>query len=480
MVAKTLHFRKTVSTMSVVSEGLLNSMVSKDLELTNPVFVVGVPRSGTSLLYSLLNQHPQMAFMYECDAWNFPSLLSAARFKGNWLERQEFYNQALSRHRLIYGHNLRGLENVRTPEDLYEVYGQGKGAALWGEKSPFYCYRMEKLAERNPGSPFILIWRDPAEVYRSILHAGRTARFFRRPGMLSRLIVYQEKMIAQAAALEKAGARIHHITYADLIDKTAEVCEGICNFLGVPFDEQMLNLRAADLTAVYHAAQHEHLRRGVIQRQYIPDEVLEPAVLQKLERFRNRWSRLHHVGLPTTKSSAGTREPSWLERTYHRSAGNLFCAWDDTKRVLFEFLPLEWLRTYRETNHWFPGRDRRPAPKRPWREQLAAHWATLLVSYLLIAVLGEIDSVDPHFSLLPFYMIPCAVLSLMLNWRWGTSAALIASCIGPALLWKVESSFAQFGVFLWNSAMRFLLFEFGVLVLDRVRCEIAARKAENI
>ena len=117
--------------------------------LMNPVFVVGVFRSGTSLLYSLLNQHPQMAFMYECDALNFPELLSGPRFRGNWLERQEFYNQALSRHRLIYGNSLRGLEKIRTPEDLYKVYGQGKDAILWGEKSPFYCSHLDRIAKRN-------------------------------------------------------------------------------------------------------------------------------------------------------------------------------------------------------------------------------------------------------------------------------------------------------------------------------------------
>jgi hypothetical protein len=200
--------------------------------LANPVFVVGVFRSGTSLLYSLLNQHPQMAFMYECDAWNFPGIFSRARFKGNWLERQEFYNQALSRHRLIFGRSLQGLENVRKPEDLYQAFGDGKGAALWGEKSPFYCSRLRQLAQRSPGSSFVLIWRDPVEVYRSVLLAGQKTRFFRRPGMLSRLIVYQEKMIHQAAELERAGIRVHHVTYAGLIDRTAEVCQGVCRFLG--------------------------------------------------------------------------------------------------------------------------------------------------------------------------------------------------------------------------------------------------------
>ena len=38
------------------------------VEITaGPVFVVGIWRSGTSLLYTLLNQHPLIALMYEAD-----------------------------------------------------------------------------------------------------------------------------------------------------------------------------------------------------------------------------------------------------------------------------------------------------------------------------------------------------------------------------------------------------------------------------
>lgn len=286
-------------------------------------------------------------------------------------------------------------------------------------------------------------------------------------------------MIAQAQALEKAGAHVHHVTYADLIDNTSGVCQGICKFLGVPFDEKMLELSSADLSAVYHAAQHNHLRRGVIQRQKIPDEITPQKIVRKLGRFRNRWGRLNPTAFPRTESTEAP-EPSFLERLRHRITGSLLCTWDDTKRVLFEFLPFEWLRTYRETAHWFFARDRRTEPNRSWRELIASHWITILVSYLMIAVLGEIDSLNPHFSLLPFYMLPCAILSLTINWRWGIGAALIASIIGPALLSKVEESFAQFEIFVWNSSMRFLLFGFVVLVLDRVRREIASRKTENV
>jgi len=466
--------------MSSVLKGSLKSEMFEDKALTNPVFVVGVLRSGTSLLYSLLNQHSQMAFMYECDAWNFPAALSGARFRGNWLERQEFFNQALSRHRLVYGKSLRGLENVRTPDDLYVVFGQGKGAALWGEKSPFYCCRLKQLAERNPQSPFILIWRDPVEVYRSIVHAGRATRFFRRAGMFSRLVRYHEKMIEQAAALEKAGARVYHVTYSDLIDNTSAVCEGICNFLGVPFEPQMLDLSSADLSAVYRAAQHDYLRQGVIRRQKLTNELLGARVIQKLERFRNRWNRLSPGKFDSANSTNETREPSFFERVRHGVAGKLFCAWDDIKRVLFEFMPLDWLQTYRGAAQWFFSKsETRSEPKRSLKEQIAAHWVTIAVAYFLIAGIGCIDAVDPHFSLLPFYLIPCAMLSLTINWRWGTIAAIAACCISPALIRKLDASFGQIEVFLWNSSMRFLLFEFVVLVLDRVRREFNSRRAEN-
>src|ERR1700690_4483359 len=128
---------------------------------TDPVFVVGFFRPGSWLLYSLLNQHPQVALMYECNVWDFPEILSPIRFRGNWLERQEFFNHALSRHRLILRGSLRGLESVKTPQDLYRTFIQGKGAALYGEKSPVYCSHLRQLAGRYPNARFILLWRDP-------------------------------------------------------------------------------------------------------------------------------------------------------------------------------------------------------------------------------------------------------------------------------------------------------------------------------
>jgi hypothetical protein len=446
----------------------------------NPVFVVGVFRSGTSLLYSLLNQHPQIALMYECDVWDFPGLAGRRRFAGNWLERQEFYNQALSRHRLIYGGKLNGLETIQTPDDLYHCHRDSKAALLGGEKSPVYATRLAELSRRYPQASFVLIWRDPVQVYRSILKAGRTTAFFRRPGMLHRLIFHQEKMIRAAAQLQRAGARLHHLRYDDLVDRTEATCRATCDFLGVAFQPEMLNLANADFSAIYREPQHEFLRRGVIERQKISGVVVPPAAVATLERFCNRWQRLsgrpHEPGRP----AGDTREPVVTERFYHQLLGRFFFMVENSKRLGFEFLPMPWLRTYRLFKSWLFSQELR-AERVSIKEQFHQHRITILASGLLWAVIVSLDRLTgPEFTFGPIYLIPCATLALVVGRGWGSVMAVLTAFaitflrvgeirVTGHLNLTMEIALA------WNLCMRFVFFEVFVLLLDRIRIEIAAR-----
>ena len=65
--------------------------------------MVGIWRSGTSLLYTLLNQHPQIALTYESDLFLLRSLFRGGSAKSDWLERWEFWNNALTRHNIDTG-----------------------------------------------------------------------------------------------------------------------------------------------------------------------------------------------------------------------------------------------------------------------------------------------------------------------------------------------------------------------------------------
>jgi hypothetical protein len=441
------------------------------------VFVVGIIRSGTSLLYSLLNQHPDIALMYECDIWDFPQMFSAVRFQRNWLERQEFYNSALSRHRLCAA----DLENVCTPADLYRAFNRGKQAAIWGEKSPFYCTRLLDLARRFPGCSFILLWRDPVEICQSIKGAGRRSRFFRRAGMLSRLIYHQEQLIDQAGKLGAAGARVHHLTYGDLTENTEATCRSVCEFLGIDFDRCMLDLTDADFSAVYPDPPHEYLRRGIIERRRSARESLKPTALNTLRRFHTRWHRLtgnwlNHAPEPTTAP-----EPPVLERFYYRTTGRLFSAWDDCKRSLFEFLPLPWLRTYRQVKSWFIAVRLADEPRQPngLFDQARAHWITLGTAWSMVAMAGFADwMAGSAFNVGPFYLVPVGLLTLVVNRRWGSLAALASAIIRLFFQLPDHAGKPVFAVLLWNFLMRFVVLQVFVLLLDRIRGASSLQHAE--
>jgi hypothetical protein len=449
---------------------------------SNPVFVVGVFRSGTSLLYSLLNQHSQIALMYECDVWDFPGMVGRQRFSGDWLERQEFYNQALSRHRLIFGGKMRGLENIRTPEDLYRCHGNFKDARLWGEKSPVYAARLAQLARRYPRGSFILIWRDPVEVYRSIRVAGKKTAFFRRPGMLHRLIYHQEKMVRQAGQLQRAGAQVHHVNYDDLVDRAEKTCRATCEFLGVPFDENMLKLERADFSAIYKEPQHEFLRRGVIERQNYSDPIVAPAEAIKLRRFARRWERLTGRRLGSNSKMSGEPEASMAEQLYHRLIGGFFFSAENAKRLAFEFLPLPWLRTYRLFKSWIFS-PQTATSRVSLGEQIRQHGITISASFLVLAAIVGLDNLTgPEISLGPLYLIPCATLALVVGWGWASVAAML-NAVAITFLHFNETraashfNFSMDAVLAWNFCMRFVFFEIFVLLLDRIRVEFTTRNA---
>src|SRR5579863_7407788 len=65
-----------------------------------PLFVSGVWRSGTSLLYALLNQHPDIRLFYEGDLPVLWPMFHVGYSRKNWLERWEYWNAAVSRHGL--------------------------------------------------------------------------------------------------------------------------------------------------------------------------------------------------------------------------------------------------------------------------------------------------------------------------------------------------------------------------------------------
>lgn len=444
----------------------------KDVSHNSPLFVVGVFRSGTSLLCSILNQNPSLALMFECDVWNFPQPLLDARFQRSWAERIEFYNQALSRHQLVSEDDYSSLKDIRAPLDLYQAFGAKKGALVSGEKSPFYCDRLVQLHNCYPRALFIVVWRNPAEVYRSVLKAGETSRFFGRPGMLSRMIYHQEQAIRQTRTIEQAGARVLRVDYKDIVERTEKICRDICAFLGVAYDERMLRLNQADLSAIYKAPHHAYLRRGIIERQKYERELASPAVAKKLERYRCHWERLQSDRLKSQANGSSLR-PGPIEYVYHNAAGRTLTLFDSLVRAGFEFLPIQWLRAYRLIKNWVVNPPSGAVDeKTSILKDLKMHWLTLLTAVGLFGLVVFIHlHANPHLQFILFYAIPCVLVALVVNTRWATLFVLAAAIVAPIVQYDGDPDYRPKLVFAWNFISRFLLMEVLVLTLGRIRME---------
>src|SRR6267378_6772080 len=117
--------------------------VSADQPHDGPLFVVGMWRSGTSLFYALLNQHPQIALLYEGDLPLLWPLFLGRRAKMDWPERWEFWNSALTRHQIELRSLPRNVSGLRQACEI--AWKQHSGLAIGGCKSPNYFDRLPGL-----------------------------------------------------------------------------------------------------------------------------------------------------------------------------------------------------------------------------------------------------------------------------------------------------------------------------------------------
>lgn len=314
-----------------------------------PVFVVGMWRSGTSLLYALLNQHPQMGLMYESDFPLLSSLFFLPRKSSFWIPKVDSWNGALTRHKI---------DSAGIPEDtvglpnafraVAQQYAQKKGATIWGCKSPNYYDCMNQLADWFPDAKFVVIWRDPADVCRSILRAAVKSPWFARAGMDLRALLGCRRMKEEADQLVRRGAAIHQLQYDDLVRDPVNTLTAICDFIGIPFDPKMNSLEGADRSAIYNGDHHSMVKSAAIVSDRERPEVLSPELKSKVERYVVFWRKQFNGQWPVNAAvSDGTKPVSLFERSRDRVRHGLLRSFDLMVPILYSLIPIAVWQKYR-------------------------------------------------------------------------------------------------------------------------------------
>ena len=219
-------------------------------------FIVGVARSGTTLLRLMLDAHSQLAIPPETHF--VPKLIRKA--EDGELTRAEIAEFVTTHRRwpdfgLDPGDFTRRLESV-DPRDggevarcLYRAYAEQQGKLRWGDKSPPYVKRMPRLASALPEARFIHVIRDGRDVALSLVDvswgpdtvgegAAKWAEEIRR---------------ARKHAGRIGEERYMEIRYEDLISDPERHLRDVCSFVDLEFEPAMLD---------YHRSAAERMAGG--------------------------------------------------------------------------------------------------------------------------------------------------------------------------------------------------------------------------
>ncbi len=189
------------------------------------IFVVGAPRSGTSLLRRLLSCHTRIYISPELrvlELIKIAGTLAAPTDTTRQVAMGCAFGRLLARHQLRH-----------------------TGSARYGDKYPPYCADIPELAALFPGAQFVHILRDGRDVVSSLARTRAANRGWRRgpdipatDGLISDWVAFVRSARIAGAAL--APGRYHELRYERLLADPVATLTGTLGFLGESIDPETI------------------------------------------------------------------------------------------------------------------------------------------------------------------------------------------------------------------------------------------------
>jgi hypothetical protein len=282
----------------------------------NPVFIVGMNGSGTSMMLDSLGRHPELYALPD-ETHMMPYIIGQADRFGDLARDENFlayWQFAIDQMPVLVKFNggvKPGIpENWRSYsrdiagvfDGIFSEFAARSGKRRWCEKTPDHVQHIGLLAQVFPHAKFVHLIRDGREVACSIAR-----RQLRRP----ELVIYRwKKLVAQGQAEgARLGDRYMELNYESLVEDPELEMSRVCSFLSVDFDEQVL------LSRMPESPKKQELAEGELG-----SIVANPI---KWPRFfdSKTVARLEHVGGATlarlgyeVQDSAGDYDPGAFQR----------------------------------------------------------------------------------------------------------------------------------------------------------------------
>jgi hypothetical protein len=214
----------------------------------SPIFVVGAPRSGTTLLRVMLSSHSKIYIPPESDfiprlflgrgqvpMTKQKALENIRVILGNRRFFREWKGEPLDTEGFVGG--LSDMSPANFLDALYRAYAAQYGATRWGDKSPIYTNYVGLLTEIFPQAQIVHLIRDGRDAALSSLSAYRD-RFYVDVYFAARS--WRKRVRAsQHAGVALGPGRYIEIRYEELTAHPEHVLRSVCRFLGESYEPAM-------------------------------------------------------------------------------------------------------------------------------------------------------------------------------------------------------------------------------------------------
>jgi hypothetical protein len=262
--------------------------------------IIGVPRSGTTLLHFMLDAHPTLAIPPETGFLARPlswlRVLPAREALFRTVTRLPFKSGAWQDFGLDareFREELRKIEPFSLSEGFrafYRLYARKQNKLRYGDKTPLYCEHVAAIEKLLPEAHFIHIIRDGRDVALSL----RPMPFAPAQDMKT-LALYWRRLIQNGRQSGRHCRAYMEIRYEQLVRDPASVLVPICGFLHLDFDPVMLRYweRVAERLKEHGSRSRLDGRLLLTREQRLFQQRLttEPPQLERVSGWKKAMSR---------------------------------------------------------------------------------------------------------------------------------------------------------------------------------------------
>lgn len=274
--------------------------MSEDVTRPAPVFIVGAPRSGTSILYRVLLRHPSFAVVGDealqlAESGLLASLHNAPRWQPGrpprlwlyFLKDPEVYRRFLE----DIGPATQGSDpvpaDVRPPwtREVLVAFAlraaEARSCRRLLEKTPTHIERAAWLLEGLPGARLLFIHRHPLDTYTSYRRRAEvdSGADWARLSIEEFADIYRRHVIAARRLRAGFPDRFLMVGYESFTAEPQTEVERVCSFLGEVFDPDMVTEPTPDLGRARH---DPHLFGEITEQTKSWEDYIEPTEARRL------------------------------------------------------------------------------------------------------------------------------------------------------------------------------------------------------